>query len=341
MVTIKDLARASGFSSSTVSRALADSKLIPVATRELIQSIARELGYVPNILAKSLKTRKTYNIGVISFVDSGLGIAHYFFSSILDSFVNTVVEKNYDVTLISKKYLMDDADLVGHCRSRSLDGVLFLCADSSLAQVQKLITSDIPVVIIDSFDEAICEKTHCITSNNRAKMFEMTDYIISVGHKNIVYMCGEDIFVTRERIKGFKMALAENGMTFCDEMLVSSKYYNIGDSAKQIEDILDRANPPTCIIVQDDYVAIKAYSILQQRGLEIGADVSVAGFDGLEIPQQIFPKLTTVIQDTATIGRTAANCLLDIINGKKAPFIQVIPAKFVKRDSVCCHKTRK
>ncbi len=335
MVTIKDIAKASGVSASTVSRALADIDLIPVYTRDKIKKIADELGYIPNRAAKNLKTKKSWNIGIISFVEEKLGFSHYLFANILDSFIKGVEAKNYDITLLSRQLLSDDGNLIGHCKGRNLDGVLILCADTDVKQIQNLLKSDIPVVAIDNFDEKIVSTTHCITSDNRAKMFELTEYILSMGHKNITYICGQDIFVTRERIKGFKAALKMSGIEFTSKMLVESRYYNYEDPQKKINQVLDRSNPPTCILLPDDYAAIKAYETLKLRGLEVGKDISIAGFDGLEVAQIMMPKLTTVYQDTERMGKCAAETILQSINHIETSFLEIIPATLIKGQSVC------
>lgn len=335
MVTIKDIARASGVSASTVSRALADSELIPEHTRNKIKKKADELCYIPNIAAINLKTKKSWNIGIISFVEEKLGFSHYLFANILNSFIKGVEVHNYDITLLSRQLLNNDGNLIGHCKGRNLDGVLILCADTSVKQIQELLKSDIPVVAIDNFDENIVSTTHCITSDNRAKMFELTEYVLSMGHKNIVYICGQDIFVTRERVKGYKAALKLNGIEFTNEMLVESHYYNYEHSQNKINEVLDRKNPPTCVLLPDDYAAIKAYETIRMRGLKIGEDISIAGFDGLEMTQLMLPKLTTVYQNTEKIGETAAATLLKSINNIETTFLEIIPATLIKGQSVC------
>lgn len=334
MITIKDIAKASGFSTSTVSRALADSELIPEKSRNKIKEIAKEMGYIPNLTAKNLKFKSSRNVGVINFVDEELGYAHSFFSGILNSFIREMGKASYDIEIISHFFLSKGEDLVSYCKSRNMDGVLLLVGDFNKPEMKKLLESDIPTVVIDGYEGWAYDKSFYVSSNNREIMTQLTDSIIRKGHRKIAYIHGEDYYVTRERIKGFKTALENAGIKFKDDMLVKGKFYDMNGVPLILDSLLTRENVPTCIIMPDDYCALKAYGELRKRGIRIPEDISIAGFDGLEYVKHIYPTLTTVVQDVKALGGACADIMLSTIRGESPPHITLIEGSVFEGESV-------
>lgn len=326
MVTIKDIAKESGFSVSTVSRALADSSLIPKKSKDSIKKIAKKMGYVPNLTAKSLKNNKYFNVGIISFVDKEFGFSHRLFSGILNSFIVETWKKKYDITIIPN-YLLDNGDdLVVYCKSRNISAVFLLTGSFSAEQMKKLHENNIVTVIIDAFDCEDSDNTYNVSSNNREIMKKLTDEIIKKGHKRIVYVHGEDFYVTKERILGFKDALAENGLKFSEDMLVKGHYYDIPSVRGIIDGILAKEEVPTCIMMPDDYCAIGAYDVLRGKNMRIPEDMSIAGFDGLEYVKHTFPEMTTVVQDVVSLGKKCAEVLISALNGNKPEHLTLVDA---------------
>lgn len=334
MVTIKDVARESGFSVSTVSRALADSELIPKHSKIKIKSVAEKLGYIPNLTAKSLKNNKFYNFGVITFAGEELGFSHNLFSGILNNFINEMGKNKYDVTVLSKHLVDSGEDLVAYCKSRNLNGVFMLSGDFSNKEMKKLQSSDIPTVVVDGFKNDESDNSYYVSSNNKQVMKELTSLAIQKGHKKIVYVHGEDIYVTRERIAGFREAIEDAGMEFKPDMLVSGHYYDMSYVSEVIDGILTKEVVPTCIFMPDDFCAIKAYDVLHERGIRIPEDISIAGFDGLEYVKHIYPKMATVIQNVAELGKTCAKIMISIINGEGPQHLTLIGADIYNGESI-------
>lgn len=335
MVTIKDIARECNVAVSTVSRALADSKLIPESTRKRIKENAKNMGYIPNSLAKQLRTKQTRSIGVFSFVGKHLGFSHYLFSKVLDSFMHEACNYDYDIVLLSENLLKNNENLVNYCKSRNLEGVLVLCGDLKEKPLQELISSVIPVVVIDGFDLNLSKATYCISSNNREMMFDLTEHVISMGHKDIVFITGnEQFYVTHERKQGFLSALKYHGIQFRDEMLVSGSYYDLNEIDKHLRAVLSRKNLPSCILLPDDYSAVRVYTLLQEYGLQIGKNISLTGYDGLEFAEQLAPRLTTVEQNTKQIGILAAQTFIKVSKGEEVPYMQLVKSKLLIGESV-------
>ncbi|MGN0823416.1 MAG: LacI family DNA-binding transcriptional regulator [Candidatus Gallimonas sp.] len=334
MITIKDVAKASGFSASTVSRALADSDLIPEKSKNLIKNVAKKMGYIPNLTAKSLKVKKSRNIGVINFVDEEFGYAHNLFSGILNSFIVEMGKVSYDIAIISNYFLSKGEDLVAYCKSRNMDGVLLLVGDFGKPEMKKLQESDIATVVIDGYEGWTYDKSFYVSSNNREIMEKLTEKIIRKGHRRIVYVHGEDYFVTRERIIGFKAALERADIPFQEDMLVPGRFYDMASVPSILDSILSREAVPTCLIMPDDYCALKAYGELHKRGITIPDDISIAGFDGLEYVKHIYPTLTTVVQDVKALGKICAELMISAIEGNKPPHMTFIDAAVFEGESV-------
>jgi Transcriptional regulators len=312
MVTIYDIANACGCSSSTVSKALNNYPDVSAKTKERILKKAKELGFVPNLQARALSTNKTWNIGVLFEDKSHSGLTHYFFSQVLQGVKEQSEEKGYDITFISKNLGDDEMSYLEHCNRRKIDGVVIACIEFEEEQVQELMASDLSVVAIDYLSNNISS----IMSDNYKGLYQMTKYLISLGHRDIMYVYGHEVFVTQERIRGFKKALDEEGITFYEDMLVESKYGEKNDNVDAVEIILKRKYVPTAIIFPDDYSAIWGINALRSHGIKVPEDISVAGFDGVEIGEMVYPRLTTIKQNTSRLGKEASLKCIQMLEAK-------------------------
>ena len=312
MVTIYDIAKACGCSSATVSKALNNYPDVSAKTREKILKKAKELGFVPNLQARALITNKTWNIGVLFEDKSHSGLTHYFFSQVLQGVKEKAEEKGYVITFISKNLGGVEMTYLEHCNRRKIDGVVIACIDFEDPQVTELMESDLPVVAIDFITSHIGS----IVSDNVKGLYEITKYMISLGHKDIVYVYGHETHVTEERIRGFRKALDEASIPFSERMLVKSKYSEREDSEEAVEYIIKRGNLPTAIIFPDDCAAIWGIKTLRSHGIKVPEDISVAGFDGVEIGEMVYPRLTTMRQDTSRLGKEASLRCIQMIETK-------------------------
>lgn len=201
MVSMKDISIACGVSVATVSKALNDHGDIGKETKERIRRVAREMGYLPNAMARALKTNRTYNIGVLFVDEAQSGLTHDYFSQVLDSFKRTVEAKGYDITFLNRSGAggLSQMSYLEHCHYRGFDGVVIACVDFYDAQILELVRSDIPVVTVDHlFDNRIN-----ITSDNVGGMEQLVRYVYDKGHRRIAYIHGADSSVTQARLTSF------------------------------------------------------------------------------------------------------------------------------------------
>ena len=321
MVSMKDISAACGVSIATVSKALNDHNDIGSETKQHIKQVAKEMGYSPNSAAKALKTNRTYNIGVLFSDDNHSGLTHDYFSHVLDSFKSTAEEKGYDITFINScKTRKGRMSYLEHSRYRGFDGVAVVCVNFYDPEVEELVRSEIPVVTVDHvFNNRIS-----IVSDNVKGMRDLLTYIYKQGHRRVAYIHGVDSSVTRSRLSSFYHTAEELGLYVPDEYVLEAPYRDAAAARIMTEKLLDLRTPPTCICYPDDFSAFGGMNAIMERGLKIPEDVSVAGYDGIRAGMHIEPQLTTIKQDTARLGRCAAEKLISLIERPKTTMIEQV-----------------
>ncbi|MDE7267601.1 MAG: LacI family transcriptional regulator [Lachnospiraceae bacterium] len=321
MVAMKDISVACGVSVATVSKALNDHKDIGEETKKRIRKIAKEMGYVPNSASKALKTRRTYNIGVL-FIDEALsGLTHDYFSHVLDSFKKTVEQRGYDITFINCcKTRANKMSYLEHARYRGFDGVVIACVDFYDPEVLELVQSNIPVVTIDHlFNNRIA-----IISDNVKGMRDLLTFVYQKGHRRIAYIHGTDTAVTQSRLSSFYKTTQELGLDIPDEYVKAAAYRDTDATFAKTMELLDLPNPPTCILYPDDFSSYGGINAIKDRGMNIPQDISIAGYDGIRMARHLEPQLTTLRQDTAQIGAQAAQNLIQLIENPKTTLARVV-----------------
>ena len=318
MVSMKEIAKCCHVSVATVSKALNGYPDIGEETRNYISKMADEMGYLPNSSARALKLKRSYNLGVLFFDEAMSGLTHDYFNHVLDSFKNTAEEKGYDITFTSGKVSGQKMSYYDHCRYRGVDGVVMACVNFYSEMAQELIRSDIPLVTIDHvFDGRIA-----VVSNNIQGMEQLVSYVYQKGHRKIAYIHGDDTAVTKNRLGSFYRTLQSFGIEVPDTYIRQAPYRNADMAAVRTAELLSLDDPPTCILYPDDYAAIGGINEIRERGLRIPDDISIVGYDGSNIAKILEPKLTTLCQDTETIGKLAAEKLIELIEHPKTALIR-------------------
>lgn len=335
MITIYDIAKECGFAPTTVSKTLNGYQGVNENTRAKILDTALKLGYQPNIAARSLITKRSYNIGVVIYIKDTVDLTHFLFIKILNKFKNVLDQHGYDITIISKEdNNLNKQAFINHCRMRRVDGI-FLFGDFTSSPFQEILESEIPAIGFDYYGD----KIDSVTSDNYEATKNLTQYLISLGHRDILYLSGSYNYVTERRAKGFTDAITEAGLTFSADMVRETAFYNPGALYEETKRILSGDKKYSAIIFPDDYSAVGGMRALKEAGLKVPRDISVASFDGIEFSELTTPALTTVRQDTEKIGEALAHKLLSVIENKaadKEKLITVIPSCLVKTES--CRK---
>lgn len=332
MVSMKDIAKECGVSVATVSKALNDYSDIGEITRNRVRAAAKRLGYFPNSSARALKTKRTYNLGVLFVDEANSGLTHDFFSNVLESFKVTAESKGYDITFTSDTISSRKMTYLEHCRYRGVDGVVIACINFNDPSVIELISSGLPVVTIDHvFDNCLS-----VSSDNRAGMMDLVNYIYSMGHRNIAYIHGADSAVTRARLSGYFDCLNQKGIKVPDEYVIECPYRDVARAEECTDYLMDLPNAPTCILYPDDLTCLGSLHKLTERGLTPGKQISVAGYDGGQISRLFSPKITTLKQDTDGIGSDAALKLIGLIEHPGSTQIEhsIITGRLVEGETI-------
>lgn len=332
MVSMKDIAKKCGVSVATVSKALNGYSDIGAQRRAEICKMADEMGYFPNSSARALKTKRTYNLGILFSDKARSGLTHDYFASIMESFKVTAEAKGYDITFTNCNLNRRRMSYYEHCRYRGLDGVVVACIDFYTPEVQELILSSLPVVTIDHvFDSCIS-----VVSDNVKGMRDLLTYIYEQGHRKIAYIHGMESSTTKARLGSFYRTLEDLGVKVPEAYVREAEYRDTVMTETCTGQLLDLPDPPTCILFPDDFSALGGINAIRARGLKIPDDISIAGYDGITISRVIDPKLTTIHQDTLTIGKRAAEELISLIERPKITLVEkiVVEGKLVEGASV-------
>ena len=317
MATIYDIAKACGLSPATVSKALSNASDVSAATRERVRRTAQELDYVPNAGARALSQSRTWSIGVLCQDASQMGLWHYLFAQVIESFKDYVEQHGYDIVFISNKVGNLGLSYLGHCRYRHVDGIFIVNTDHDQKDAKELVESNLPKIAIDYENENI----GCVMTDPDKSMSMIYEHLYALGHRNIVYLHGQrGKFITEARIRALEKAAARIGDEKASFRLFPSHYYSIEGGYDSMKKLLlaTSHDRPTAIIASDDYSAIGVIEAIRDAGLSVPDDISVVGFDGIEITQRTNPKLTTIRQDTKALGEAAAKNLLAQISSESA-----------------------
>ncbi|AIO18696.1 putative HTH-type transcriptional repressor ExuR [Candidatus Izimaplasma bacterium HR1] len=309
MVTIKDVAKKSGYSITTVSKALNDYSDISDKTKKHILKLCKELGYVPNSSARSLISKKSYTIGVIFDEVTGVGLQHPLYSKILESFKLRVESQGYDVMFISKQ-----GSYLQHSQKKQVEAVFVLCADFESNDLKKLLESEIPVCVIDHESSMISS----VTSNNKKGVNLVIKKLTNLGHKKIAHIYGDlNQEIGRKRKEYFEKAMIKSNLVVKADYLISGDHFSIEEGYNAMNHLLELDDKPTAIFCASDMLAIGAIQAINDEGLSVPKDFSIVGFDGIDLAQLISPRLSTIKQDTYKIGQIAANQIIQMINDKE------------------------
>ena len=234
MVSMKDIAKACGVSVATVSKALSGQPDIGEQTRELICKTADSLGYMTNSAARALKTNRTYNIGVLFVDERRSGLAHEYFSSVLESLKVEAEAGGYDITFINRNVGKKATTYLQHCQYRGVDGVVIACVDFDDPQVLELVNSKLPVVTIDH----VFNNRAAVVSDNVRGMEELVRYVYAKGHRRIAFIHGEQTAVTENRLTGFYRACDALELEIPDAYIREGVYHDPDRCAELTRELL-------------------------------------------------------------------------------------------------------
>lgn len=311
--TIKDIAKALNLSTSTVSRALRDSYEISAETKKLVLEYAAKINYRANPIARSLKEKKSYSIGVIVSE-----IANNFFSQVIDGIESVAYNKNYQV-VISQMHESSTRERlnVEHLYSRSTDGLLIaLSAETTdLSYLELLIRKGFPIVFFDRVPNQLA--SHKVIADNRQGGFDAVQYLVRKGKRKIAHLTGtKKLSITRERLEGYKMGLEANGLPYLPALVKHCEYGGLHQ--EEIEQAVTELlkEDYDAIFISGDKLSTGYLQALKKRPLADRAKAEVTGFTNSKVVNLFSPTMTAVRQPAFEMGKKAAELLIQQIESK-------------------------
>ncbi len=330
-MTIKDIARESGYAISTVSRALNNHPDVSEETKRRIAQIVAEKGFVPNSNARRLKRQQGKSI---AFIVKGAG--NMFFADMLVELERLVGEAGFDSVV---RYLNESDDEVAHARQLCTElkprGLIFLGGDSRNFQ-QGFDQINVPSVLTTTVNSELnFPNLSMVGVDDRAAGQLAIEYLLAKGHRDIVVM-GSDhsaIGPCQMRLEGCIQALSAHGIAFTGDMFLQSSF-TMDSAYAAMQSYLKNGGKATAVFAMSDAMAIGAIRALLDAGLSVPQDVSVIGFDGTPLARYYSPRLTTLCQPAQQIAKTSVKLLLGCILKGQPPKTVLLQAKLEPGSSV-------
>ncbi|WP_298199643.1 LacI family DNA-binding transcriptional regulator [Novosphingobium sp.] len=325
--TINDVARLSGVSKKTVSRVINRSPLLNEATREKVEAVIAQLGYVPNPQARALALRRNFVLGMI-YDNPNAQMVLNFQEGVLDAI------RDSEYALVIHPVDRHSPTLFDNIRrfieQQRLSGVMILPPLSENDAFAALF-DELGCNYVRMGSAELADPAHLVQSNDREGVREAVDCLIAEGHRRIGLVEGPEGFRSAyERHQGWREALEAQGLP-CDASLIARGSYTFETGKQAGAALLDRDDPPTAIFASNDVMAAGVVHVARERGLDVPRDLSVIGFDDTAIAATIWPPLTTVRWPIRTMAQSAARKLIhpEAANREQSRF----PTEFVPRAS--------
>jgi LacI family transcriptional regulator len=315
--TIKEIAKLANVSIATVSRALNDDKKVKASTKKIIKSIADELNYNPNLLARSFVTKKSNIIGLVM-----PDIFGEFFMEVIRGVDEVCYNHGYYTMVTSSHSNRSMVEAIVDYMSKGIVGGLILMTPLVEDDVKKtLASSKIPLIVISGKSEL--QKWDSISIDNFNGAYSVVDYLAEKGYKKIAHITGpQKNNDSIQRELGYRQALKHNGIEINKSWIVTGDFTINGGQAA-CETLMKLENPPEVIFASNDMMAIGCYVAARNLKLKIPVDFAVAGFDDIFVSQFLNPRLTSVHVPIYELGTNAAQILINRMNGSNDPIQNV------------------
>ena len=326
--TIKDVAKKAGVSISTVSRVINDSKPVSSEVKQRVLDVVKELNYKPNEIARTLVTKRSYLIGVIV-------------TDLADSYVAEMVRGieeigkmyNYDILLCSTfGEKEEEVKYVRLLNTKQVEGIILISDILNEELHEQTQPSRAPIVYLNRFYYR--QEYHTVRIDSFEASYQMTNYLISLGHKRVAYISnkGDKSFLETDKIKGYKKAISEHSAL--EEIIFYSKDRDIEDGYEVAQELVDSSEKITAVFCSYDELAIGTLNYLYDNNIKVPDEISVAGFGDIKTASIWRPTLTTVKEPFYDIGAVAIRRIIKELKGEKIDNTDtILPFKIQVRGS--------
>jgi len=311
-MTIKDVAERAGVGIATVSRTLHGSSQVSPETAARVLKVVEELGYRPNSNAQSLASGHSRMLGLVVS-----DITNPFFPELIKGFEDVALLNGYDVLVASTNYdPVRTAQCVQRMIERKTDGVAIMTSEVDASLKDSLSRRKVPLVFLD------LGRVGKLVSNVRidygAGIGQAVEHLTGLGHHRIAFISGPGHLASaRERRDAFLSRLEDPSLAPC-EILIEEGNHRVDGGLEAMLRLLDRAPWPTAVVASNDLTAIGAMRAIRQRGLRVPEDISVVGFDDIQMAEYTEPPLTTVRLLRTEVARLACDALVKMIGAHGA-----------------------
>jgi len=329
-VTIYDVAREAGVSMATVSRVVNNNPNVKPATRKKVFEAIERLGYRPNAVARGLASKKTTTVGVVI-----PDISNAIFAEVARGIEDIANMYHYNIILCNADKKKDkEIRVINTLLEKQVDGLLFMGGAVTEEHQQAFKTANVPIVLCATSDES--GEIPSVDIDHETAAFDAVQSLIKQGHRRIAMISGtlEDPSNGYARFNGYKKALADAGIAYDDTLVRIGNYrYESGSDAMRY--FLELANRPSAVFSATDEMAIGAIHAIQDKGLQVPADISVISVDNSRMASMVRPLLTTVAQPMYDIGAVSMRLLTKLMKKEHVEQAQVIlPHELIVRQSV-------
>ena len=326
-VSIYDIAKKAGVSPSTVSRALEDHPRIGTTTRKRIQELAREMDYVPSTVAKSLAANKTWTIGMVLAT-----ISDPFMGRVVEGVEQAAIEAGFNVFIsTSQNDRQREIAAIKMLQKRRVDGIIVIASHLLDQYPGFFVRSKVPIVIIN--EQKPGETMHFVTVDDVHAAQLAVEHLLALGHCRIGYVGVTNRPKSNQyRLKGYQDALEAAGIASDPALIFTS--HTIEDHAKRgeasLEPLLDAG--ATAVCCYNDTTAIGLLAACYKRGISVPENLSITGFDDIDMAAYTIPPLTTIRQPRFELGQRSMRMMLALLSGQ-LPENQIVPGELVVRQT--------
>jgi LacI family transcriptional regulator len=326
--TIGDVAARAGVSTATVSRVVNQPATVRDGLRAKVEAAIAHLGYMPHAGARTLKSRRSGTIGAIfPTVDNAI------FAKAIDALQRRLAEADHQLLIATNDYSPETEESQAlNLLTRGADALLLCGVAQRPALLQRLRARGVPVVHVMSWPPP--PGLACVGFDNARAMAQVVRYLLDLGHRRIAMLAGQtrDNDRAAARVQGVRDALAAHGLALPPTRIVERRY-GLAPAREGLQRLLDAAPAPTAVVCGNDVLAFGALLEAQRLGLDVPRDLSIVGFDDLELASHLQPALTTVQVPAEAMWRRAAERVLALLRGDELPRETEIEVALVVRGS--------
>ena len=329
MATIRDVANKAGVSIATVSKYLNGGN-VREENRKRLEEAIRALDFKVNDMARALKTNRTMTVGVL--IPS---LENVFFTSIVSNIENVLIQNRYSTIVCD--YREDpklEREKLGFLVGKMVDGIIMVPHGGNIEAIQEVIEKGIPIVFIDRLIKSV--QCDVVLADNLNASYDAVEQLIIRGHRRIGIICGPDsVYTTKERLKGY-IRVHEDYAVDIDENLILHGNYDVESGYRLLLHFIEMENPPSAVFVTNYEMTLGAIMAINERDIKIPDQLSIIGFDNIQLAKIVKPSLSIVVQPIEQIGETAARLLLKRLNGdnEDKPSVHRLKTEILIKDSV-------